>query len=194
MVFDQTEIDFGLIVLNQSAVKSVTLWNDGLRPGDFTISYDSSLPLQIAPTRGNLQAGASLQLQVRVEGAFMGPFRTDVKVESAGSSRTLELQAKIVSQNLEVLLPDASEVLDSIHFGTIYFGQERSFTAVLMNNGPHPSSFSTTIESKTEDEEMLVHFTEVSVEPAEGTLDPLSKIELVFKVRVTNIYEAHTLV
>ena len=63
----------------------------------------------------------------------------------------------------------------------MYFGQERQFTAYIVNNGPHPSSFSATIESKTEDEEMLMYFTEMSIEPSEGTIEPLSKIEVIFK-------------
>ncbi len=71
-----------------------------------------------------------------------------------------------------------------IHFGTVYFGQERQFTAILVNHAPHPSSYSTVIESKTEDEEMLVNFTEVSAEPSEGTVDPLSKTEITIKVTV----------
>jgi hypothetical protein len=134
---------------------------------------------------------------MRIEGTSLGLFRTEVKVEYKGGYRIVELVATVVSQSLEVLLNDENKILDStiilynfilyllyyidIHFGSIYFGQERQFTACIVNNGPHPSSFSTTIESKTEDEEMLMYFTEVTMEPSEGTIDALSKMDVVFK-------------
>ncbi len=49
-----------------------------------------------------------------MEGAFLGPFKTDVKIEYNGGSNILELRASVVSQNLEILLPDGSGVLESI--------------------------------------------------------------------------------
>ena len=118
---------------------------------------------------------------MRIEGSVLGPFKTEVKLDYQGGAQVLELRATVVSQSLEVILPDGSSVLENIHYGSIYFGQERQFTALIVNNGPHPSSFSTTIESKTEDEEILVYFNEMSVDPPEGTLDPLSKMEITFK-------------
>ncbi len=91
-----------------------------------------------------------------------------------------------------MLLPEGNKTLESVHFGSIYFGQKRTFSATLVNTGPHPSSFTTLIESKTEDEEVLINFTEMSVIPSEvsacwlplnliqGTLDPMGKMEIVF--------------
>lgn len=131
---------------------------------------------------------------MRVEGSKLGAFNVSCQVETLDtntggnnnnrvvqSTSPLELRGSVVSQSLELVLPDLSRVLESIHFGTIYFKQERSFTAVLVNNGPHPSSFSTVIESKTEDEELLVNFVEMTVEPSQGTLEPMSQCELLFK-------------
>lgn len=60
-------VDFGLIVLNQSSIKTLTLRNEGTKSGDFNIVYDTSLPLQITPARGTLQPKGSLQSSTQVQ-------------------------------------------------------------------------------------------------------------------------------
>lgn len=103
-----------------------------------------------------------------MEPSQLGPIQTSVKVNFPKGSRTFSITAMVVSQNVELLLPDGNHVLESIHFGSMYFGQERTFNAILVNNAPHPSSFNTTIDSLTEDEEFLLTVPEISVEPFSG--------------------------
>ncbi len=43
------------------------------------------------------------------------------------------------------------------------------------------------IESKTEDEELVMNFMEMSIEPPQGTLDPQSRIELTLKFKPVEI-------
>jgi hypothetical protein len=110
----------------------------------------------------------------------MGMFQTNVKVVCGGITKLLEIKGYVVSQNLDLVLPDG-KVLQSIHFGCLYFGQERSFTALLVNRGPYPSTFKTTIESKLEREDLLLNVPEMIIEPASDKVEPNSKIEVIFK-------------
>ncbi|PRP78761.1 hypothetical protein PROFUN_00934 [Planoprotostelium fungivorum] len=188
--FGQNEISFGNLVLNQSLSKTVTVHNKGQKGGEFSIAYDTSVPLQITPARGYLDAkgGAksSVQITIRLDASVAGLFKSTATLEANGQSSSLDIMATVVSQSLELMLPDGRR-LDTIHFGSIYFGQERSFSAVLVNNGPHPSSFRTLIDSKTEDEELLMNWSEMIVEPSEGTIDPMSRTELVFRFTPVDI-------
>lgn len=178
------DVDFGMVVVEHSVVKTVTLQNEGAIAGEYGIQYDTTLPITISPTISTLQPkgqpNSSIQLQViqypyfpnipkvRIEANQLGPIKTTAQVNFPRGSKTFHITAMVVSQNVELLLPDGNHVLESIHFGTMYFGQERTFNAILVNNAPHPSSFHTTIDSPSEDEEFLLTVPEISVEPDSG--------------------------
>jgi hypothetical protein len=114
-------IDFGAVVLNQSSVKTITISNDGLRKGEFSVDVDTSLPLQVNPSKGILESKASATLQVRFDGSKTGKFHEEIKIDFPGGTKTIEVMASVHNQSLELLLPDGKKILDGSHWNFFFF-------------------------------------------------------------------------
>ncbi len=72
----------------------------------------------------------------------LGDFRVLATVRIEGqSSKSLDVNAAVVEQRVELVLPGGGGPLSSLHFGALYFGEKREIKALLVNNGPAPCSF-----------------------------------------------------
>jgi hypothetical protein len=168
IVFDSF-VNMGTVVLDNSVTAFIDITNEGHKGGSFSISYDESLPITVSPKEGFLNSKGSYvdldndgrmemdegefvvgaagkfkdKIRIDFTGKTLGMFRTLLNVSVNGeASRVLDVSATVVEQQLAILLPDGGGNVSSIPFGTIYFGEERVVTALLVNNGPVPASYS----------------------------------------------------
>eukprot|EP00163_Fabomonas_tropica_P020793 TRINITY_DN366_c0_g1_i2.p1 TRINITY_DN366_c0_g1~~TRINITY_DN366_c0_g1_i2.p1 ORF type:complete len:2833 (+),score=824.11 TRINITY_DN366_c0_g1_i2:1027-9525(+) len=188
----------------------VDLANNGRQAGKFHFIYDEALPLRIVPKKGTVEAESHERVKVEFLGTDIGVFRAFAQVELEGQqTRVLDINSSVVEQSLELIDPKKKPV--QMHeFGTIYFGQEKVFTATLVNNGPQtityaafakehiirdeatilisspvndrPSSSATDATSGggADKKSQHDHFT---VEPAEGALAPYGTADIHIKFR-----------
>lgn len=212
--------NLGVVVADNRASKVVEFKNLGHKRCDVAIelqnSAGASLPVTITPSSFSLAPrGAFLDLDndgrmeqdefvegargvwkqsVTVElepAAEPGPFRALAKVMFSGQpDRMLDITATVVEQRLELVLPDGGGQMSELHFGTLFYGQQREVTALLVNNGPNPAHFSTSIEdakagdtnaagSDSDDEA----FNPIHVLPLDGTIEPYGQVPVRFSFR-----------
>eukprot|EP00002_Diphylleia_rotans_P025649 TRINITY_DN5079_c0_g1_i5.p1 TRINITY_DN5079_c0_g1~~TRINITY_DN5079_c0_g1_i5.p1 ORF type:complete len:2913 (-),score=444.38 TRINITY_DN5079_c0_g1_i5:284-9022(-) len=204
-------IQMGPVLLNTTASKFVEIQNNGTKRGSFSFSWDPSLPIRISPKSGVLEPRnyekSKENIKIEIIGAQKGVFRSLVQVTIDGQSgvRFLDINATIIEQTLELILPEEGGALDSIHFGSLFFGQQRIIQAHIVNNSPQATSFVVSVQdgrniqksrssaflsnshnsSEEEDPEPNVVFSKpppaITVFPMEGTLSPFSKMPISVK-------------
>ena len=90
----------------------------------------------------NFPKKTSERIRIDYTGTELGAFRALAKVRMVGQpDRVLDINAQLVEQSLELVLPEGGGQVSNLNFGTLYFGHERSITTLLVNNGPFPASF-----------------------------------------------------
>eukprot|EP01049_Picozoa_sp_SAG25_P000345 SAG25_NODE_11_length_28117_cov_24.264901_6_plen_2767_part_00 len=199
-------VDFGMVALGASNMVDVELRNVGSRPANFTIQYDESLPLRITPRSGVLSE-QSLQnsaqcLSVEFIGDDVGPFRApaQVIVEGNDQPRMMDINANVMEQTVDFVLPDGGGIINTVDFGSIFCGQAKTVNALLVNNGPQLATFALRTASQSDgtpdgegsddplaprDEwermEANRNSTEVMVvRPSNGVIQPFSKVAVKF--------------
>lgn len=125
------------------------------------------------------------------------PKETGVRAEviqvfvSGGSSKygTIDVVAEVVHPKLTLLGSNREGILDSVDFGSIFFGESKTITGILVNNGPKSMSYSVSyadedqkssslqgqgqIQTQINDTESL--FKSLSIFPKENTIKPYSE-------------------
>ena len=144
VVFDGF-VNLGVLVAGNSTAKYIDFRNEGSKAGDVTITFEKSLPLTIKPKRWTAEPNSSTRVKIELVGRDLGVFRALAKVDVRGASSNpytmLDINATVVEQHLGLVLPVGGGELNNVHFGTVYYGEERVVTALLVNNGPLPSSY-----------------------------------------------------
>ena len=80
---------------------------------------------------------SSAKIKIEFHGEDLGAFRGLAKVRLTGQpDRILDINAMLVEQRLELVLPEGGGQVATLPFGTLHFGMERTFTTLLVNNGP----------------------------------------------------------
>jgi hypothetical protein len=163
----------------------VTIRNEGERAGEVNISVPENSSILVNPKKFTLEAkgesGSSVQLQVKFEATQLGNIQIPIRVDCESKSKVISVKAAVVSQSLELYMPDASTKLSNVHFGSLFFSQERTFTALLVNKGPYPSSFHAAVESKFEEDPLIMNPTEMTISPERGSLEANGQVEITFK-------------
>lgn len=86
---------------------------------------------------------SSIKIKIEFHGQDLGAFRGLAKVVLNGQpDRVLDINAMLVEQRLELVLPEGGGQVATLPFGTLHFGMERTFTTLLVNNGPVACAFS----------------------------------------------------
>ena len=100
-----------------------------------------------------------------------------------------------------MVLPEGGGQVSNLAFGTLYFGHDRSFTTLLVNNGPYPASFNMVLtedaqeeESDEDDEAKEVSKTDKPAapfvaSPADGIIQPYTitcHLDILSKEKETN--------
>lgn len=79
----------------------------------------------------------AVKIKIEFHGEDLGAFRGLAKVRLTGQpDRILDINAMLVEQRLELVLPEGGGQVATLPFGTLHFGMERTFTTLLVNNGP----------------------------------------------------------
>lgn len=93
---------------------------------------------------GAAHAGHSEErVRIAFTGHELGVFRALLHVEVEGSlaPRVLDVSATVVEQHVELVMPEGGGKLETVQFGALYYGEQRTVKAVLVNNGPMPCAF-----------------------------------------------------
>lgn len=199
-------IDFGMVALGASNVVDVELRNVGSRPANFKIEYDEALPLRINPRTGVLSErgmpNSAQQVSIEYIGDDVGPFRAPAKVTVAGNAqpRMLDINANVMEQTVDFVLPDGGGIISMVDFGSIFCGQLKTVKALLVNNGPQLATFALRTGGPSDgtpdgegDKEALAPRDEwerieanrnskavMVVRPSNGVIQPFSKVAVEF--------------
>ena len=76
-------------------------------------------------------------------GDDVGPFRAPAKVVVEGTSqpRMMDINANVMEQTVDFVLPDGGGIISMVDFGSIFCGQTKTVKALLVNNGPQLATF-----------------------------------------------------
>jgi hypothetical protein len=97
---------------------------------------------------------SSMKIKIEFHGKELGAFRGLAKVRLNGQpDRVLDINAMLVEQRLELVLPEGGGQVATLPFGTLHFGMEHSFTTLLVNNGPIACAFSVDMSEAGDDDE-----------------------------------------
>lgn len=213
-------VNLGAVVVDNTSSALVEMRNEGHRTGKFKITWDPELPIKITPAKGKLAPrgafvdmdadgvmeedefvvgakGKSTEtIKVELTSSDVGVFRALATVELEGQpNRVLDINATVVEQRLELVLPDGGGPMSELHFGTLFHGQQRSVTALLVNNGPVPLSFSLSLGDKEDSggkdpfgddgasTGLESDFCPITVLPLEGSLEPYAQVPITFSFR-----------
>lgn len=179
-------IDFDRVVLGNSVSSIIEFRNEGLADGIFSIEVDENSHIRVDPNRSMIKAkprycpenDSSWIEKVRFEfiGEEVGSYRGVATVHVEGQQdRLIDINAIVVQQKLEVLYASSRESIDSISFGPVYYGQQKSLKLVVVNNGPEPCTYmithnDTPVDVK-ENEDEITQIDSVTVAPPD--YDPL---------------------
>jgi len=97
---------------------------------------------------------SEMKIKIEFHGEDLGAFRGLAKVRLNGQpDRVLDINAMLVEQRLELVLPEGGGQVATLPFGTLHFGMERTFTTLLVNNGPVACAYSVDMSESGEGEE-----------------------------------------
>jgi len=77
-----------------------------------------------------------------------------VKLEGQ-SPTTLQIIGNVVERSLELLTLDTEENVQTINFGSIYYGTDRTECFLIYNNGPDVANFVVILEEGGEGQEVV---------------------------------------
>eukprot|EP00755_Sulcionema_specki_P010722 Sspe_Gene.7078::Locus_2392_Transcript_2_2_Confidence_0.625_Length_8917::g.7078::m.7078 len=176
-------VDLGVIPVQHNASETVTIVNQGKRPGTFTFKHEGGDGLTITPATGTVSPGGSKDVQVNYYGSDVGLYVSVVNVLLPGDrTRSLKVTAKVMESKVEMLGRDSLPITGPIDFGTIYFGQKLVEEVRLVNNSPFATSF--TVHSPETVEEDLEEDGRpgtpppppMEVNPIDGRIPPCSSV------------------
>jgi hypothetical protein len=97
---------------------------------------------------------SSMKIKIEFHGEDLGAFRGLAKVKLNGQpDRVLDINAMLVEQRLELVLPEGGGQVATLPFGTLHFGMEHTFTTLLVNNGPVACAFSVDMSEAADDDD-----------------------------------------
>lgn len=182
-------LDFGYIAEGQLARSVVPFENKGLVEAKVKLALKEDSILQLEQSTFTLGPRNSDRRYFGVAVKFTSKrsevIREVIRVNIAGipDAMLLDVCAKVVPQKLSLLSKSGNGLLESIDFGTLYFGRKQVVEGYLVNNGPQLINF---VSSFPEDAEATAaaegggHSKHVTIEPMDGTLNPFSQMLIKF--------------
>jgi hypothetical protein len=198
-------VNFGFVVHQSQSVKTVKFTNSGAVPGKFTFATpEDGSSLQISPIFSDLaakgQPGDTTEVTFSFTGVTPGEWRTSIEVNVGEHDPpgTMSLSASVVTESLQLMLAGQDGPVSNISFGSLYFGQQRRVTSMLLNNSPNPAHFRIVYSEGKDPDSVLdddddvkdnklqsLHqsVSDLLILPQEGVLAPYERIpiELVFQ-------------
>eukprot|EP00759_Apiculatamorpha_spiralis_P010205 PhF_6_TR17060/c1_g1_i1/m.26073 len=180
-------IDLGKVMVmhNVQPPKNVTVRNVGKKDGTFRVSYDSGLGLTVTPTSGVVKAGSSMDLKLDYFGSEVGVFRSMITLELDDNvTRRIDVTAEVIDARVSAVHPLTSEVITAVSFGTVFFGQKKQESVILVNNSPNVVSFTVHAPEDAEngngDDESEANAIPIECSLTEGRIPAYGKRELMF--------------
>ena len=154
-------LNLGTVVLGDTVAKYVDITNVGRREGRVAITWEADAPVTISPPEFVLSgtdeddgSNCSRRVKVEVQGTDLGAMRllASVKLDGEQSSRMIDINANVVEQRLELVLPGRLDVpLSELPFGSVHYGERRTVTVLLVNNGPRQQPFAFDVQEHESD-------------------------------------------
>lgn len=153
--------DFGVTVADGKVLtREVFVVNEGSLTGEFKIKYNGNQPITIMPSGGIIKPGARQSIKVEFISKTAGKFDEEAQVKLEGQSpTTLQIIGNVVERSLELLTLDTEENVQTINFGSIYYGTDRTECFLIYNNGPDVANFVVILEEGGEGQEVGVDLT-----------------------------------
>eukprot|EP00940_MAST-03C_sp_MAST-3C-sp2_P001239 g1239.t1 len=184
-------VNMGVVVAGSSSTRFVSFRNEGIRKGNVEIKWDPSIPLSISPSSfelasledeeisespssSNVRKKTVQRVKIDFTGSEIGDFRELVEVVTSESvqANSLDIHAKVVDERVELRTQENGDILRSVEFGELYYGETEDATSELVNCGPNEVMW------RMDDSEDASRT--FSVTPREGTLQPYGKQTLRF--------------
>jgi len=181
-------VDLGSIALNSSGGQSVAFENQGSVDCFVEVKFAEDSGVSLIPSKFALKAKGppvSAHLTVSPKEAGSQRISAEVNLGHEFPAQQMEVIFDGIDHQARLVHPNRGTPITDVDFGSIYFNHEKTFTAVLVNDGPKQIMFSTEMkpngEHNTEDEGSDDF--SVMVTPNEGLLAPNSKQLLTLKYR-----------
>jgi hypothetical protein len=153
---------FGGVAPESMTIRYVDVVNKGSKAADFKFLQDKVPQFEIEPMMGRLGPAGSDDCFIRVRVVFyaknLGMFRSVVQMEvnSKVIGTLLDMSALVVRQQVQLVSPDGTGKLDTLNFGTVYFGEERTQQITFVNDGTEPLEFNSTVPRPESDDHVLL--------------------------------------
>ena len=143
-------MDFQTMVTKQSMTKQLLLKNTGQRKGYFKVKipekHKNQIQIDEKSLNGELDINSESKIQIKLTAPDkIGIFRCLLIIEidkDENNTKTLDIICNICRHTINFLMPQTKSNIQQINFGELYFGQQRSFKGLLINNGPKPAHYS----------------------------------------------------
>ena len=197
----ESMLDLGPVVEGQSMTKVVQFTNEGQVKGTISLKTEDKSRLKIEPTNFDLYPNGlgmnKVSVSVRFDAKDLGAFREFVKVNVIGNPEPmiLDVNARVLQQKLIILSSKNNSILEKYNFGTLFYGENETVMAKLVNSGPQTVSFTIAYvededraaaaenaltSSHGQEDIALAIERAVSVSPSEGILQPYGEIPVTF--------------
>ena len=153
-------LNLGTIVLGDSVAKHLDIVNIGQVEGRVSIKYQNDADITISPTQFTLAGVTELEgvtgpghdkssdntqrVKIEARGNNLGSMRllAAVQIDGQDSTRMIDINATVVEQRLEMMMPDRPGIsVTELPFGTLHYGERRTMSIVMVNNGPREQPF-----------------------------------------------------
>jgi hypothetical protein len=171
---------FGSVSPNQMTIRYVDLVNRGSKAAEFSFLQKEDIPFQVEPLSGRLGPEGSddcfLRLKVSFSEGELGVYRSvlECEVNKTVIGTVLDMSAMVVRQQFETVSPEGTGRIEKLNFGTVYVGEEREQTFILVNDGPEEAEFHVVIPKPDNAESTDPHV--YSAEPATGLMAPFEQV------------------
>jgi hypothetical protein len=184
------KIDLGYISSGHTFHKEICIHNYGAVPGSLKLSLNKGSVLKFNSSKLDFQPfgtkGDKAYLKFSFELKDPGIFRDFIRLIDLATQEVQEIEilAQIVKPSLSILTMDKKGILEVASFGNIYFGEQRVISALLVNSGPIPLSFSLRFEDEEESNNQPSSDSgeqtskPLSITPSDGIVKPFSEVLL----------------
>jgi len=180
------QIDFGTVLPELIQTQTMTITNIGLKSGKFAFLIPDDLQdsIGIEPREGVIEAESAIDVKVTLQtqsetGIQRGHINLRVFTESVVKTKPVDYPFNIVAQVVEarvsLIHPKNRAPIESIHFGSTYFGKTLKQPYTLFNASPFPVrfGFDTPVHEGEEDEPKEPSF---YAEPSTGVIPAFGEL------------------
>lgn len=197
-------VNFRFIPIKTTKHEEIEFKNEGRQTGNVVLEVDplKSGGIEVSPRTFSIEPDEVRRVRVSLTANEPDLITRLLKVHVEGQeqTRTIEVTATSVEQQLSIVFEEGGGQKSSLNFGTLYMGERREYPAFLVNNGPQPAAFDLrfvnglknldeeypeTAESFISPAQAGKELTDrvLTAEPLSGTVGPYSQVPVTFICR-----------